>query len=43
MVHCGASVSELYCVFTNNMIVTYILQVCNLYMHNAQQDVYTNV
>ena len=34
--HCGAGVSELYCVFIGSMVVTYILHVCNVYMHNAQ-------
>ena len=36
--HCGVSVSELYRVFIGDMVVTYVLHVCNVYtgMHNAQ-------
>ena len=32
--HCRASVSELYCVFIASMVVTYILDVCNVDMYN---------
>ena len=41
--HCGASVSELYHVFIGSMVVMYILHVCNVYMHNAQYDICTNL
>ena len=34
--YCGASVNELYRVFIGSMVVTYVLHVCNVYMHNAQ-------
>ena len=37
--HCGASVSELYRVYS--MVVTYILHYCK--MHNAQYNIYTNL
>ena len=40
--HCAASVSELYCVSIASMVVTGILHVCNVDMHNAQYDIYTN-
>ena len=43
MVYCGASVSELYHVVIGSMVVMYILHVCNVYMHNAQYDVCTNL
>ena len=29
-VHCGVSVSELFCVFIGSMVVTYILHICNV-------------
>ena len=35
--HCGASVSELFAhvgVALDSMVVTYVLHVCNVYMHN---------
>ena len=38
VVHCGASESELYRVFIGSMVVTYILHVCSVYMHNAVTD-----
>ena len=32
--HCGASVSESYHIFIGSMVVTYILHVCIVHMHN---------
>ena len=40
-VHCWASVSEFCCVFIGSMVVMYIMHVCNVYMHNAQYNIYT--
>ena len=36
VVRCGVSVSDLYRVFVSSMVVTYVLHVCNVYVHNAQ-------
>ena len=42
-VHCGASMNELNRIFIGSMVVTYILRVCNVYTHNAQCTIYTNL